>query len=87
MLYQVLWEGTGTAVPIQAGQQQKTTLPAAGTSIPQLTIPVPQTGIVLGAPVEINNGGRIWYWISKNAALADTTVLVTGGGIVTFVYD
>jgi hypothetical protein len=82
------WEGTGVAPPTTPfGSQPAVVVPAAGTSVPQLTIAVPQTGTLLSAAVPLNNGGRIWYWISKNPALLDTTVLVTGGGIVTFIYD
>jgi hypothetical protein len=87
------WEGTGTAVPQYGGPQQKTTLPVAGTSIPHLTIPVNVEsatvvgGIVAISEVALNNGGRIWYWVSLNPADTDTTVLGAGGDVVTLIYD
>jgi hypothetical protein len=75
------WEGTGTP------PGGSTTLPAAGTSVPQLTIYVPLLGVLQFAPVPLNNGGRIWYWVSTNPAFADTTALATGGDAVTLIYD
>lgn len=81
------WEGTGTAPPTLAGQQKPTVLPVAGTNSPQLVISVPTTGLVLSSPVPLNNGGRIWYWVSSLPGLTDTTALVTGGDVITFVFD
>lgn len=81
------WEGTGTAPPTLAGQQTPTVLPVAGTNSPQLVISVPTTGLVLSSQVPLNNGGRIWYWVSSLPGLTDTTALVTGGDVITFVFD
>jgi hypothetical protein len=84
------WEGTGVAPSRGA---QTTTVPAAGTAIPHLTIPVQYgsatttNGIVWLSTVPLNNGGRIWYWISTLAADTDTTVLATAGDVVTLIYD
>ena len=84
----IWWEGTGTA-PSQAGQT--TTLPNVATTVPQLTFQVPLTStssFVEISSVPLNNGGRIWYWIS--ATLADgtaQTALTTGGDLITFIYD
>lgn len=81
----IYWEGN-TVAP-----QALTSLPAVATTVPQLTIAVPavigsQSSVHSGFP--INNGGRIWYWIS--ATLADgtaQTALTTGGDLITFIYD
>ena len=83
------WEGTGTAPPtVPGGPQPATTLPTAGTTVPHVTIQVPTTGVPPSSFVEpLNNGGRIWYWISSLKADSDTTALPTGGDVVTFVYD
>jgi hypothetical protein len=81
------WEGTGTAPPSIGGVQPTTTLPVAGTTVPSLTVSVPQTGLTLGSPIPVNNGGRIWYWITGTAADNSTTALATGGDVITFVYD
>ena len=84
----LFWEGTGTAPPtVAGGPQPATVLPIAGTTVPHMTIQVPITG-TFGSLVEpLNNGGRIWYWITNLKADADTTVLTTGGDVVTFIYD
>jgi hypothetical protein len=86
------WEGTGTA-PASLGGAQSTTLPVAATAVPQLTIPVSYTAATnIGAffinDTPLNNGGRIWYWITTT--LADSTaqaVLATGGDVVTLIFD
>lgn len=83
------WEGTGTAPPTSAGgAQPATTGPVVGTTVPNITIQVPTTGLLttlLGVP--LNDGGRIWFWVTKLAADSDTTALVTGGDILTLIYD
>jgi hypothetical protein len=83
------WEGTGTAPPsVVGGAQPATVLPTAGTTVPHLVFQVPTTGLPLSvANVEVNNGGRIWYWIAGGAADSSTTALVAGGDNITFVYD
>jgi hypothetical protein len=80
------WEGTGTP-PVATGTQS-TVIPAAGTNHPHLTVQVPVAGVPLASIVEpLNNGGRIWYWVSTGLGDLDTTVLVTGGDVVSIVYD
>lgn len=83
------WEGTGTAMPTFAGASQPaTTIPVAGTTVPQLTIQIPTTGVAPSSTVDpINNGGRIWYWITTGLADSSTTVLATGGDVVTVFID
>lgn len=85
----VWWEGTGTAPPtVPGGAQPATTLPTAGTTVPNLVFQVPTTGLPLTVSSEgINNGGRIWYWIAAGAADSSTTALTAGGDNVTFIYD
>lgn len=84
----IYWEGTGTAPVNISGEGQTTTLPVAATTVPQFTIIVPTTGLNSIHDVPINNGGRIWYWISAVAADGTTqTALTTGGDLVTFVFD
>ena len=80
------WEGTGTAAPSVGGVQPATTLPTAGTTIPQLTIPVPVGGLFNLSFDPVNLGGRIWYWVTKNAADTDATALTTGGDVFSLIY-
>ena len=87
LFVKLYWEGTGTAVPYAPGIAQSTTVPVAGTTVPSLTISVPTTGLILGSPIPVNNGGRIWYWITGAAADSSTTVLATGGDVITFIFD
>lgn len=84
----LFWEGTGTRPPLPGqSAQPATTAPVAGTTIPHLTIGVPTgTSYFSMYPVPLNNGGRIWYWITGAAADTDTTAL-TGGDVVTLIYD
>jgi hypothetical protein len=83
------WEGTGTLPPTTpGGLQPATNAPVAGTTVPHMTIQVPTTGLLLTALAEpINNGGRIWFWITSLKADSDTTALPTGGDVITFIYD
>ena len=82
------WEGTGTAPAVPPGSQTATTLPAVATTVPQLTLSVPSTGTLFFNDTPVNNGGRIWYWISSTLADGTAqTALVTGGGLITFFYD
>lgn len=83
------WEGTGTAPPPFPGAAQPaTTTPVAGTTVPQLTIAVPVAGLPPSSTVDpINNGGRIWYWVTTSLADNAAAVLVTGGDVVTFFID
>lgn len=83
------WEGTGTAPPtVPGGAQPATSGPTVGTTVPNITIQVPTTGLLLTTLAEpLNNGGRIWYWVTKNAADSDNTALVTGGDVITLIYD
>jgi hypothetical protein len=80
------WEGTGTAAPSIGGVQPTTTLPVPGTNKPHLTIPVPTTGLSSRAADAINMGGRMWYWVTANAADTDTTVLTAGGDVISIIY-
>jgi hypothetical protein len=88
----LFWEGTGVA-PSASPTGQKVTLPTAGTSVPSLTIAVNVEsatvpgGIFQLSDVPLNNGGRIWYWVSLNPGDTDTTVLATGGDVITLIYD
>jgi hypothetical protein len=81
----IYWEGN-TVSP-----QALTTLPAVATTVPQLTFQIPLTSTSSFSQhftVPLNNGGRIWYWIS--ATLTDgtaQTALTTGGDLITFIYD
>jgi hypothetical protein len=82
------WEGTGVQTPTAANQQVATTLPSAGTTAASLTIPIPAAGLALAtSPVPINNGARIWYWISATPGDGAQTALTTGGDLVTMIYD
>ena len=81
------WEGTGVAPPtIPGGAQPAVTVPIAGTTIPSLTIAVPVGGIYNLGFIPVNNGGRMWYWVTKNAADSDATALTTGGDVFTIIY-
>lgn len=83
------WEGTGTPPPtVPGGAQPATAAPTPGTTVPHITVQVPTTGLLttlLGVP--LNNGGRIWYWITSLKADSDTTALPTGGDVITLIYD
>lgn len=83
------WEGTGTPPPtVPGGAQPATSAPVAGTTVPHLTIQVPTTGLLLSMlGVPLNNGGRIWYWVTSLKADSDTTALPTGGDVITLIYD
>ena len=83
------WEGTGTAPPALAGgPQAATAAPIAGTTVPHLTLQVLTTGLVMSGLAEpLNMGGRIWYWVTAGAADNNSTVLVAGGDVITFIYD
>jgi hypothetical protein len=88
LFIKIYWEGTGVAPGIQGQQQTAVTIPVAGTTVPSMTIAVPTVvGLSSVWQIPINNGGRIWYWITATAADSSTTVLVTGGDVITFVYD
>jgi hypothetical protein len=84
----IYWEGTGIA---PSSGQQTTALPNVATSIPQLTFMVPlssSSSFFSVTNLPLNNGGRIWYWIS--ATLTDgtaQTALTTGGDLITLIYD
>jgi hypothetical protein len=58
----------------------------AGTNKPHLTIPVPTAGLSSRAADAINMGGRMWYWVTANAADTDTTVLTAGGDVISIIY-
>ena len=82
------WEGTGTAVPLNSPIQPATTLPVAGSTVAMMTFPVPTTGLPLSVTnLPINNGGRIWFWISATPGDGAQTALVAGGDVVTLIYD
>src|ERR1700728_3313383 len=55
----IYWDGTGTAPSAGA---QSTTLPAVATTVPQLTVAIPSTGLLSFTDLALNNGGRMWYW-------------------------
>lgn len=70
------------------GNAGSNTAPAVGTTIPSLTIPIPTTGQSLIALTQaVNNGGPLWYWVTKNAADTDNTALVTGGDVVNLILE
>jgi hypothetical protein len=82
------WEGTGIAPPATpSGAQPATVLAVPGTTVPHLTIQIPTTGAQITLVEPLNNGGNLWYWITTGLADNSTSVLVTGGDVVTFMYD
>ncbi len=85
----IWWEGTGTAAPTNftGGNQPATTIPVAGTTIPSLTIQVNTTGMFSLSDIRVTNGGRMWFWVTKNAADTDATALPAGGDVITFIYE
>jgi hypothetical protein len=60
-----------------------TTTPTVGTTVPSLTIAIPTSGL-LAMPTQLglNNGGPLYYWVTKNAADSDNTALTTGGDVI-----
>jgi hypothetical protein len=81
------WEGTGTPPPSSvAGSQPSTSIPVPGTTLPSATIPIPSTGLFNLSFNPINNGGRLWFWVTKNAADLDATALAAGGDVITLFY-
>ena len=82
------WEGTGTAAPTASNPVQTTTTPTAGTTVPQMTIQIPTAGVLPSSTVEpVNNGGRLWYWITTSLADNAAAVLATGGDSVSIIFD
>jgi hypothetical protein len=71
-----------------AANSGSTSVPTVGTTIPSLTLPIPTTGQPLTALTQaVNNGGPLWYWVTKNAADTDATALTTGGDVVNLILE
>jgi hypothetical protein len=82
------WEGTGTAPGVAGSGQSTTTLPAVATTVPQLTLQIPSTGLIFISDTALNNGGHIWFWVTSTLADGTAqTALATGGDLITLIYD
>jgi hypothetical protein len=68
------WSGNSSAAPV------------VGTTHPSLTIPVPTAATGLSLTFPLNNGGNLYWWATLAQGDADATAL-TGGDVITFVYD
>jgi hypothetical protein len=69
--------GTLTAIP-----------PVVGTTVPNLTLPIPALGTTTGVANYywsdgITFGGPCYFAVTKLAADSDTTVVVAGDGLIT----
>jgi hypothetical protein len=66
-------------------QHDTTTIPVIGTTAPDVTIPIAQTGLApFALPLSLNmGGGPAWAAVTKLGADTDTTALSTGGEVIT----
>jgi hypothetical protein len=71
MFVKLWWGGNSNATPV------------LGTTLPTLTISIPTTGILAPMDWPIVYPGPLWVAVTKNNVGTDTTVLSTGGGVVT----
>jgi len=72
MFVKLWWGGNTTATPV------------LGTTLPDLTISVPTTGLVQPLDWALVHSGPLWFAVTKNNVGTDATALVTGGGVITF---
>jgi hypothetical protein len=71
MFLKIFWGGNSNATPV------------LGTTLPDVTISIPTTGLLVPFHVPLVHPGRMWFAVTKNNVGTDTTVLVTGGGVIT----
>jgi hypothetical protein len=74
------WQGVGAPPP-----GTSVVNPVVGTTLPQLTIPVPVGGLFNLSFDPMNNGGPLWYWVTLNALQTDATAIATGGDVLSFI--
>jgi hypothetical protein len=75
------WEGTAVAPPTTAtGGQPAVTTPVPGTTAPSMTITVPVGGLFNLSFDPVNNGGRLWYWVTTNPGPTDATAIAQAIG-------
>jgi len=75
MFVKLWWGGDSNAIPI------------LGTTLPTVTISIPTTGIVQSLDVNLIYPGPLWVAVTKQNVGTDTTVLTTGGGVVTLLLE
>ena len=71
MFVKLWWGGNSNATPI------------LGTTLPNVTISVPTTGLIVPFWGPLIQPGPLWVAVTKLNIGTDTTVLATGGGVVT----
>jgi len=67
-------------------------IPTVGTTVPALTITCPAAatsggGTLVDFSDGITGNGSLWMWVTKLAAVGDTTVTVAGDGIITILVE
>jgi hypothetical protein len=75
MFVKLWWGGASNATPV------------LGTTLPTLTISIPQTGIMQSLDISMVYPGPVWVAVTKNNVGTDATALVTGGGVVTLLLE
>ena len=59
------------------------TAPVLGTTLPDITMSIPTTGLIQTFQWPDVHPGLLYVAVTKNNVGTDTTVLATGGGVVT----
>jgi len=75
MFVKLWWGGNSNATPV------------LGTTLPNLTISIPTTGIVQSLDLGLIFPGPLWVAVTKNNVGTDATALTTGGGVVTLLLE
>lgn len=75
MFVKLWWGGNNNATPV------------LGTTLPNITISVPTTGLIVPFEWPLVYPGPLWVAVTKLNVGTDTTVLATGGGVVTLLLE